>query len=82
LKKSEKQELINWLKTEFEGAPAVVLADFRGLTVARMNSLRAKCREAGVQFKVIKNTLAGKAFSPARPRRPGTGKTRGPRPGC
>jgi large subunit ribosomal protein L10 len=57
LKKEEKHEFVAWMKGQLESAPSVVLADYRGLDVAQMNSLRIRCREAGVQFKVVKNTL-------------------------
>jgi len=39
------------------------LADFNGLTVESMTALRRKCREQGVQFRVIKNTLLRRAFN-------------------
>jgi len=38
-------------------ARAVVLTDFRGLTVGEINQLRGKLREAGVEYKVVKNRL-------------------------
>jgi large subunit ribosomal protein L10 len=57
LKKSEKVEFVSWMKGELEKAPSVVIADYRGLTVAQISDLRNKCREAGVQFRVAKNTL-------------------------
>lgn len=42
-------------------ARAVVLTDFTGLDVAAISALRRKCREAGVQYHVVKNTLARRA---------------------
>jgi len=45
------------MKQELETAPSMVLADYRGLTVAQISDLRDRCREAGVRFKVAKNTL-------------------------
>ncbi len=39
------------------------LADFSGLTVESMTKLRKQCREQGVQFRVIKNTLLRRAFN-------------------
>src|SRR5512139_129327 len=51
---------------EFAGilrdAHGVVLADFTGLSVASVMALRRKCRESGVHYKVIKNTLAKRAL--------------------
>lgn len=42
-------------------AKSVILTDFIGLNVQEVSELRAKCRAAGVRYKVIKNTLAKRA---------------------
>ena len=39
-------------------ARSIVLADLTGLNVAKVTELRRRCREAGVEIKVVKNTLA------------------------
>ena len=52
-KKAAVAELIEKLKA----AQAGVLVDYRGLTVEEDTKLRAKFREAGVEYKVVKNTL-------------------------
>ena len=52
-KKAVVAELIEKLKS----AQAGVIVDYRGLTVEEDTKLRAKLREAGVEYKVIKNTL-------------------------
>lgn len=41
---------------------AAVVADYRGLSVVKMTQLRVKAREAGVECRVIRNTLANIAF--------------------
>ena len=46
-------------------AKSVILTDFAGLNVAEVSELRAKCRAAGVRYKVIKNTLAKRAIDQA-----------------
>jgi len=56
--KPEKIEAVETLKTRFGAAKGIVLADFTGLTVAEANDLRRKCREAEVEYRVVKNTLA------------------------
>jgi large subunit ribosomal protein L10 len=56
--KPEKTEAVENLKGKFGAAKGIVLADFTGLTVAEANDLRRKCREAGVEYRVVKNTLA------------------------
>lgn len=53
----EVEEFVSILRD----AQGVVLADFTGLDVAAVSSLRRKCREAGVQYRVVKNTLARRA---------------------
>jgi large subunit ribosomal protein L10 len=54
----EKQQEVDALKTKFGAAKGIVLADFTGVTVAEVSELRRKCREARVEYKVVKNTLA------------------------
>ncbi len=48
-------------KQVLEGASSVILTDFTGLDVAAVSELRRKCRAAGVEYHVIKNTLAKRA---------------------
>jgi large subunit ribosomal protein L10 len=54
----EKEKEVEGLKEKFANAKGIVLADFTGLTVDEANKLRSKCREAEVEYKVVKNTLA------------------------
>ena len=54
----EQIEAVETLKQKFSTAKGIVLADFTGLTVAEANELRRKCREAEVEYRVVKNTLA------------------------
>jgi large subunit ribosomal protein L10 len=56
--KPEKIEAVEKIKGKFSNAKGIVLADFTGLTVAEANDLRRKCREAEVEYLVVKNTLA------------------------
>lgn len=53
--KIEKVELVTGI---FNDSKSVVLNDFTGLDVEKISELRAKCREAGVEYLVVKNTLA------------------------
>ena len=58
-----KQEQIDLIKDRFSRATAAVLVDFRGLNVAKTTELRNAFRKAGVEYKVLKNTLIEKAVS-------------------
>ncbi len=53
----EKQAEVAKIKEELTTAKGVVFADYRGITVAQDTALRRKAREAGVQYRVVKNTL-------------------------
>ena len=52
-----KQEQIMALRDRFGRATAAVLLGFRGLTVAKTTELRNEFRRAGVDFRVVKNSL-------------------------
>jgi large subunit ribosomal protein L10 len=62
-KKAEKQLLVDSLKASMEGAQALYYTDFTGLNVKRMTELRRRLRKAGVDYVVIKNTLALRAVN-------------------
>lgn len=53
----KKQVVINEIKEKLEKATSIVLLDARGLTVEQDTALRKKLREAGVDYKVYKNTM-------------------------
>ncbi len=57
-----KQPIVEEIKGHIEGAKSVVLVDYRGLTVEQDTVLRKKLREAGVVYKVYKNTLVTRAI--------------------
>ncbi|MEK4253886.1 MULTISPECIES: 50S ribosomal protein L10 [Ureibacillus] len=56
-KKVQVQEIAD----KFKNSASVVLVDYRGLNVAQVTELRKQLREAGVEFKVYKNTLTRRA---------------------
>ena len=60
-KKVQVQEIAE----KFQAAASVVVVDYRGLTVAQVTELRKKRREAGVEYKVYKNTLSRRAAEAA-----------------
>lgn len=53
----EKQVIVNAIKEKLEKAASAVLVDARGLTVEQDTQLRKQLREAGVDYKVYKNTM-------------------------
>lgn len=57
-----KQPIVQEISEQIAGAQSVVLVDHRGLTVAEDTKLRKELREAGVSYKVYKNTLMNFAF--------------------
>ncbi len=53
----QKQVIVNEIKERLSRAASVVVVDARGLTVDEDTKLRKKLREAGVDYKVYKNTM-------------------------
>ena len=58
-----KQPIVDEIKASLEGAQGVVVVDYRGLTVEQDTQLRKQFREAGVVYKVYKNTLVKRAIA-------------------
>ncbi|MGE7623947.1 50S ribosomal protein L10 [Viridibacillus sp. NPDC096237] len=56
-----KQAVVQEIADKFKSAASVVVVDYRGLTVSQVTELRKQLREAGVEFKVYKNTLVRRA---------------------
>jgi len=56
--KEEKAQIIDSLQEVFSRCSVAVMTDYRGLTAAEMTELRRKLREANVEYRVVKNTLA------------------------
>lgn len=52
-----KKQVVELMTEKFNGSKSVIITDYRGLTVAEVTELRSKLREAGVEYKVVKNTL-------------------------
>lgn len=57
-----KQPIVDEIKGYVEKATAAVIVDYRGLTVEEDTALRKQLRDAGVVYKVYKNTLLKRAF--------------------
>jgi large subunit ribosomal protein L10 len=63
MKRSDKEQLVRELTDKIKGAKAFYYTDFTGLNVKRMTEFRRRLRKAGVEYVVIKNTLAARAVA-------------------
>jgi large subunit ribosomal protein L10 len=61
----EKVQAVADIKESLEGAEAVFLTEYRGLTVKAVQELRASLRSSGAEYKVVKMTLARRAADDA-----------------
>ena len=59
----QKQAVVGEIATKVKSAQAIVLAEYRGITVGHMTQLRAKARASNVYLRVLKNTLARRAVA-------------------
>jgi large subunit ribosomal protein L10 len=60
--KEKKQAVVDELSSKLSGAKSFYLADFTGLNVKKVTELRSRLRKAGVEYIVVKNTLAERAL--------------------
>lgn len=58
----QKKQFVSDVAEKIKSAKSVVLVEYKGLTVEKATELRNKCREAGVEYKVCKNSTMGFAF--------------------
>jgi large subunit ribosomal protein L10 len=63
MKRTQKEQLVIELREKIKGAKALYYTDFTGLNVKRMTSLRRRLLKEGVEYVVIKNTLALRAVN-------------------
>ena len=61
MNRTEKEEVIGQLREKMARAKAAILAEPKGLDVATVTDLRKKFRDAKVDYKIVKNTLAQRA---------------------
>lgn len=61
----EKKRIVEEITQQFENSKSTILTDYKGLTVSEINELRKQLREAGVEYKVLKNTLTRRATEKA-----------------
>ena len=58
MSKEKKAQIIDSLQEVFSKCSIGILTDYRGLSASEMTSLRRMLRESGIEYKVVKNTLA------------------------
>lgn len=61
--KAQKQEMVTTLAGQVARAQTIYITDFTGLNVAHITELRRRLRAVGVEYVVVKNTLAKRALT-------------------
>jgi large subunit ribosomal protein L10 len=61
----EKKQAVSELTEKLERSSIVITTSYRGITVAEMTELRRRLRQQEIEYRVIKNTLAGFAAAKA-----------------
>lgn len=62
MKREDKDDFVGTLHERLSGARAFYLTDFSGMNVKQMTQFRARLRKEGVEYVVVKNTLAQRAL--------------------
>ncbi len=65
ISRAKKEELVKEYAEQMNGSNAIIITDYRGLTVPEIQELRAEIRKAEGSFVVVKNTLARRALTDA-----------------
>ena len=63
MKSEQKQQTVAELKDTLGSVAALIVTDFRGLTVDEANKLRQEIKDAECQYRVVKNTLFKRAIA-------------------
>lgn len=59
----DKKAIVAEVSAQVGNAQAIIIAEYRGIGVSQMTQLRAKTRESGIYFRVIKNSLVRRAVT-------------------
>lgn len=59
----EKKAIVAEVSAQVANAQAIIIAEYRGMEVDQMTQLRAKTRESGIYFRVMKNSLVRRAVA-------------------
>ena len=65
ISRAQKEELVQNYVEQFNNSEALIITDYRGLTVSELEQLRAKIREVEGSFSIVKNTLFHRALTEA-----------------
>ncbi len=65
MKKEQKEHIVAELADRLKAADTVLVADYRGLTMPQIDTLRTRLLESGARFTVVKNTLTRRAAEAA-----------------
>ena len=65
MKKEQKEQIVSELASRLKAADTVLVADYRGLTMPQIDTLRSRLLESGARFTVVKNTLTRRAAEAA-----------------
>jgi len=63
MNRAQKEALVANISERLAAAPLIMLADYRGVTVAEIDSVRRHLEQHGVEYQVIKNSLASRALA-------------------
>ncbi len=63
ISRQKKDQVLAQYQAWFDSSQAVVLVEYTGVTVKQLDALRAKIRETGGEFHIVKNTLARKVLA-------------------
>lgn len=61
----QKKQLVSTIADQFKRSKSTILVDYRGLNVSEVTELRKQLRDAGIEFKVYKNTMTRRAVEEA-----------------
>jgi large subunit ribosomal protein L10 len=61
----DKEQVVEKLTERLKASPALIVTDFRGLTMTQIDALRGELLEHGARFQVVKNTLTRRAAEEA-----------------
>ncbi|MFC0274125.1 50S ribosomal protein L10 [Metabacillus herbersteinensis] len=61
----QKKQVVEEISTKFRDSKSTIIVDYRGLKVAELTELRKSLRDAGIEFKVYKNTMTRRAAEQA-----------------